>query len=215
MDNLSKSLEAHYLKGEYAEAQKLLLANKDQFDLGLFHYNLGTTLMKMGNFAAGRYHMEKALKAGYVDSKVLHNLSVAKSHLSVNDIGNSTNPLDIVLSFSLDIPFSLYLSLTLVFAFIMLLLIRLKKLTRPYLMIVLGVIVFLPLFYAGIFLNRFNFAMTLNDSPLREGPSQIYGELTKVKAGSKFIVGESQGDWFYIKSPTSMVGWIKKDDIAF
>lgn len=215
MDEISKSLEAHYLKGEYAEAQKLLLANKDQFDLGIFHYNLGTTLMKMGNFAAGRYHLEKALKNGYVDTKVLHNLSVAKSQLAVNDIGNSSNPLDLALSFSLDIPFSLYLSATLIFSIVALLFVRFKKVTRWYGMTFLAVLALLPILYAGIFLNRFNFALALSDTSLREGPSQIYGELSKVKAGSKFIVGENQGDWYYIKSPASMTGWVKKEDIAF
>lgn len=215
MDDLSKSLEAHYLKGEYAEAQKLLLANKDQFDPGIFHYNLGTTLMKQGNFAAGRYHLEKALKNGYVDSKVIHNLSVAKSQLAVNDISNSNNPLDLALSFSLDIPFSLYLSGTLILSLLAMLLIRLKKVTRLYGIIILAVVVMFPILYAGLFVNRFNFAMALTDSSLREGPSQIYGELSKIKAGSKFIIGEMQGDWYYIKSPASMAGWIKKDDIAF
>lgn len=215
MDDLGKSLEALYLKGDYAEAQKILLANKDQFPPGVFHYNLGTTLMKMGNNAAGRYHLEKALKNGYVDTKVFHNLSVAKTHLGVSDIESSKNPVDLLLSFSLDIPFSLYLSCTLIFALFTLVLYRFKKIVRWYSVTALLVFGLLPLLYSTLFLSHFNFAIALSDTPLREGPSQIYGELSKVKGGSKFIVGELQDGWYYIKSPASMAGWVKKDDIAF
>ena len=215
MDEISKSLEGLYLKGEFAEAQKVLLANKDQFSPGLFHYNLGTVLMKMGNHAAGRYHLEKALKNGYVDTKVFHNLSVAKSHLGVSDVENSGNPFDAILSFSLDIPFSLYLTLTLIFALCLALLMKLKMLVRWSRVGICFAFVLLPVLYYSFFLSRFNFAIALSDAPLREGPSQIYAELSKVKAGSKFIIGESQDGWYYIKSPSTMTGWIKKDDLAF
>ncbi len=215
MDDLGKSLEALYLKGDYQEAQKVLLANKDQFEPGVFHYNLGTTLMKMGNFAAGRYHLEKALKNGYVDTKVLHNLSVAKGHLGVSDIESSKKPLDMLLSISLDIPFSLYLSLTLFFALFVILLYKLKKIVKSYVLVGALILSLLPVLYSLFFIGQYNYAVALSDTPLREGPSQIYGEISKVKAGSKFIVGEMQDGWYYIQSPNFLAGWVKKDDIAF
>lgn len=215
MDDLGKSLEALYLKGDYQEAQKVLLAHKDQFEPGVFHYNLGTTLMKMGNFAAGRYHLEKALKNGYVDSKVIHNLSVAKGHLGVSDIESSKKPLDMLLSISLDVPFSLYLSLTLIFALLVLVLYKFKKIMKGYLVIAALVLSLIPVLYSLLFVGQYNYAVALSDTPLREGPSQIYGEISKVKAGSKFIVGEMQDGWYYIQSPNFLAGWVKKDDIAF
>jgi hypothetical protein len=79
--------------------------------------------------------------------------------------------------------------------------------------ILIGIISLLPI--SGIiYLRTFHFAIVLADAAIYEGPSAIYKQVTVAKAGTKFIVGQKSDDWYFIKAPTHIVGWVKKQDLA-
>ena len=111
---IMKTLQSLYLAGDYKKARDLLLKNKNSFDEGVFHYNLGTIYLKTKDFAVGRYHLEKALRKGYVSSKTLSNLESAKKYLKVEDISTSDSIYDQGISTALNIPGSHYLMATLI-----------------------------------------------------------------------------------------------------
>jgi tetratricopeptide (TPR) repeat protein len=106
------SFEELYLKNNYKGAANYLLQNKQQLSSGIFHYNLGTVYSKMGDYAAARFHLEKAIKDGYINSSSLNNLKFIKSQLQVDDISNSTGFPDEVMNIALSIPSAAYFSFT-------------------------------------------------------------------------------------------------------
>jgi hypothetical protein len=59
-----------------------------------------------------------------------------------------------------------------------------------------------------------NEAIILKDIAVYEGPSKIFSEKGKLKAGSKVVLGEFKDGWFFIEFPLSQVGWIAKDQVG-
>ena len=141
---LSKSLEDPYLKHDYDTVQKKLLENKEFFDLGVFHYNLGTVLGKQKNFPAARYNLEKSLHLGFLDSRLKNNLQTVKKHLARNDIDTSYHWRDQFLNFGLSIPEPLFITWTLICLLVVLLLMRLRKLQRKITIVICLFLSILP-----------------------------------------------------------------------
>jgi tetratricopeptide (TPR) repeat protein len=209
-----KSFEALYLKKDYKGAVNYLLSHKQQLNSGIFHYNLGTVYSKIGDFPAARYHLEKALKEGYINSSSLNNLTYVKTQLQVDDLSTSANLPDEVMNSVLSVPAQAYLSLTLVFFLAGMLLIKSKKVTRKMTMVLLLLMALTPVLFSQLYLEKVNYAVAFKDVPLYEGPSKIFSEKGKVRAGSKIVLGEFKEGWFYVKFPISLAGWISKDQIG-
>jgi len=106
--------EELYLKKDYKGAISYLLQNKQQLNSGIFHYNLGTVYSKIGEYPAARFHLEKSIKEGYINSSSLNNLTYVKSQLQVDDISTSTNLPDELMNTALSIPPAAYMSLSLI-----------------------------------------------------------------------------------------------------
>ena len=212
--DLPTSLENLYLKQDYATVQKKLLENKDTFDPGVFHYNLGTILGKQGNFPAARYHLEKSLKLGFFDSRLKENLQTIKIHLANRDLDNSDHWRDQLLNWGPGFPESVFLTWSLLWCLGILLLIRFKKMIRKVTITISFLLSILPISLSKFYFNDINYAINLQNTPLREGPSSIYPEMMMIEAGSKFIVREGNDGWFYIKSPSFLTGWVRGDHLA-
>lgn len=212
--SVASSFEELYLKKDYKGAANYLLQNKKQLSSGIFHYNLGTVYSKLGDFPAARFHLEKAIKDGYINSSSLNNLSYIKNQLQVDDLSNSTSIPDQIMNSALMVPSSGYLSLALILILIGLLFIRSKKLIKKISIIIFFIIAISPILFSGIFLNKINYAVAFKDIPLYEGPSKIFTEKGKVRAGSKIILGEFKDGWFYVKFPISLTGWVSKDQLG-
>lgn len=212
--SIDQSFESLYLQKNYKGAAQYLLANKQQFDSGIFHYNLGTVYSKLGDQAAARYHLEKAIKEGYVNSASLNNLSYVKSLLQVDDLSTSTSLPDKFINFSLNLPPQAYLSVTLLLILLSMLLIRTKKLTSKVIIFVSLLLSLLPIGYSTLYLNNVNYAVALKEIPLYEGPSKIFNEKGKIRAGSKIILGEFKDGWFFVEYPLSLAGWVGKDQLG-
>lgn len=208
------SFEELYLKKDYKGAANFLLQNKQQLDSGIFHYNLGTVYTKLNDFPAARYHLEKAIKEGYINSSSLNNLAFIKSQLQVDDVSTSTSLPDQFINSAISLPQSSYLSLTLVLVLLGIALIKSKKLVKKFAIIVFTLIALSPVIFAYTYLGQINYAITFKEVPLFEGPSKIFTEKGKVRAGSKIILGEYKDGWFYVKFPISLAGWVSKDQIG-
>ena len=98
------NFEELYLKKDYKGAANYLLQNKQQLNSGIFHYNLGTVYSKMGDYPAARFHLEKAIKEGYINSSSLNNLTYIKTQLQVDDLSTSSNLPDQLMNSALAIP---------------------------------------------------------------------------------------------------------------
>ncbi len=208
------NFEQLYVKKEFKAAANWLIQNKQQYSSGIFHYNLGTVYSKMGDYSAARFHLEKAIKMGYINSSSLNNLNFIKSQLQVDDISTSNSVIDQFMNSSLAVPSSAYLSMTLVMMIIVLLLIKSKKLVGKMTIATLLVIALFPLAYSSLYLDSVNYAVAFKETTLYEGPSKIFQEKGKIKSGSKIILGEYRDGWFYVKYPISLAGWASKDQLG-
>ena len=210
----ANSFEELYLKKDFKGAANYLLQNKQQLNSGIFHYNLGTVYSKMGYYAAARFHLEKAIKEGYINSASINNLTYVKTQLQVDDISTSTSFPDQVMNTALTIPSTAYLSLTLLLLLAGILLLKSKKLVRKTSIVLFAILVVLPVLFSQFYLDKVNYAVAFKDVSLFEGPSKIFSEKGKIKAGSKIILGEFKEGWFYVKFPISSAGWINKDQLG-
>lgn len=209
-----KSFEKLYLKKDYKGAVNYLLQNKQQFNSGIFHYNLGTVYSKIGDQPAARFHLEKAIKEGYINSSSLNNLTYVKNQLQVDDLSTSSSFPDQFMNYSLAIPSAVYSSLSLLFLLLTITLLKSKKLVKKTSIAIAILLIVLPLSFSSLYLDKINHAVAFSDIPLYEGPSKIFSEKGKVKAGSKIILGEFKEGWFFVKFPISLAGWINKDQLG-
>ncbi len=208
------SFEALYVKKDYKGAVNYLLRNKQSLNSGIFHYNLGTVYSKLGDYPAARFHFEKAIKEGYINSSALNNLGYVKSQLQVDDLSTSSMLADELMNAALTVPSSAYVTITLILLLAGMLMVKAKKIKRKVTMALGILIVATPVLFSQFYLEKVNYAVTFKDIPLYEGPSKIFSEKGKVRAGSKIILGEFKEGWFYVKFPISLAGWINKDQLG-
>jgi hypothetical protein len=203
-----------YLKKDYKGAAQYLLDNKKQFESGIFHYNMGTVYSKMGDQATARFHLEKSIQDGYINSSSLNNLAFVKSQLQVDDLSTSTSLPDQIISTATAIPMSGYFSITLILVLIFTLMIRLKKIQKKWIITLVFLLSLTPVLFSNFYVKNINYAVVLKEIPLYEGPSKIFSEKGKVRAGSKVVLGQFKDGWFYIEFPISLSGWISKDQLG-
>ncbi|MBY0413146.1 MAG: hypothetical protein K2Q18_03225 [Bdellovibrionales bacterium] len=208
------SFDELYLKKDYKAAAQYLLDNKQRFDSGIFHYNLGTVYSKMGDQAAARFHLEKAISDGYINGSSLNNLAVVKSQLQVDDLGTSTSFPDQIVSVATSIPHAGYFSITLALILFFMILVRFGQIQKKWVMAVVFILAITPALFSTFYINNVNYAVALKDAPLYEGPSKIFSEKGMVRAGSKVVLGEFKEGWFYVEFPISLSGWVNKDQIG-
>ena len=210
----NNQFEELYLKKDYKGAIEYLLQNKQQMDSGIFHYNLGTVYSKSGDLAAARFHLEKSIKEGYINSASINNLAFVKSKLEIDDLSTSQSLPDQIMNGALAVPQSAWISITLTFVLISLILFRTKKIVRKTLIGLVFVLSIAPFLFSQFVLQKVNYAVAFKDVSLYEGPSKVFSEKGKLKAGSKVILGDFKEGWFYVKFPISSAGWISKDQLG-
>lgn len=210
-----QSLESLYLEGQFQKAVDYLIEHKTSLDEGHFHFNLGTIYGKMEQHAIGRFHLEKAIKKGYINSQSLNNLKAVEGKLLIEDVSNSDSFYERSVSSAMVYPTEIYLLLTLILVFITGMLIRLKVVKSFGAKFSIFAISFIPIIGFYFILSPLQFAISLEDISIMEGPSQIYEEKASLKAGSKIVVDKQSGDWFFIKLPAHKSGWIKRKSLGF
>ncbi len=212
---LLKSLEALYLEGDYQQGIDLLLANKDIFSSGLYHYNLGTFYTRMGELGAGRYHLELSRQEGHLAPDLLNNISFIEHQLGSADLSQSLHMSDRLLNFFLSWPFQTYLFIALILTVVVLcLFVWLKprgRLVRPYFLLCI-----VPLLPIGsyFFFDQHKLAIVIDASEILEGPSAIYRSDGQIQAGTKVIVGREYNGWHFIERPQVYKGWVSGESLG-
>lgn len=214
INEISKSLETLYLDSKFDKAIDLLLESKDQLSAVDFHYNLGTVYTKMGDLGPGRYHLELAMKKGYIGSDLLNNLAVIKSKIQGINLSLSNDFGDRFIGFISQIPLSYVISITLVLLIVSVLLYKFKQIKNKASLVILLVLSMVPIgVHQGALAGK-TFAINLKEMKVYEGPSSVYDVKASLPGGYKFILGKQDGEWFYIDHPVSLAGWVKKEDIG-
>ncbi len=199
------------MDGSWDQAKDVLIENKVKFQKGLFHYNLGTVLYKQEQFAAARYHFEKALLNGFYQNESIHNLFVVKKKIQAETYEKPVTYEGHFYLSVLSYPTSFFVSLTLLF---ILATVLAKKHISRYVLVFL---LFISLFPIGIksYTDTFHHkAVTLSEISVYEGPSGIFSESSSLPAGIKVILGKQKDGWIYIKYPLQFSGWVKREKLG-
>ncbi|MCP4913678.1 MAG: hypothetical protein GY909_11230 [Oligoflexia bacterium] len=209
-----KSLSEQYTSGNYDEVIDGFLSIKGKIPKDLFHYNLGSAFAKKGEYGAGRYHLELALQSGYWQEPVIKNINSILKVQSIKDISNSKlmkektlNKIDYI---SMDIFIFVSLVILLVSLFI-----RLKKIINTKVLIPLIVLALVPVGTKYLYSTSYKTAVVLENSQLYEGPSRAFESGFDIQAGSKIIIGKKSDDWFFIRYPESLSGWVNAKKLGF
>ena len=213
-DEILKSLEELYLKKNYEEASTLLIKNKSDLDTGLFHYNLGTVYAKWGNLAAGRYHIEKSIKSGFVNSASLNNNQFIKEQLALDDLNTSKSLNDQWMDFSLALPLGAYLLFALTLSLIAVGWKKLNKEVNSYVLAFLLIVGVAPLTYKLTVVDKINYAVLLEEGVVREGPSRIFDQKAALNPGTKVIITKYDNGWYFISNPIHLSGWIERKNLG-
>lgn len=203
-----------YAKKDFKNAVDYLLHNKQQFSSGTFHYNLGTTYAKLGDVGAARFHLEKAREAGVYHSAMINNLRFVEAKIDAEDLSTSTSFADQVIDYSLKVPTSGYLTISLFLLIITTLIFIKNKQMNSLKSWCILVVCLTPIMYSQFYLQSLNQAVSLKEITVYEGPSKIFQEKGKIKPGAKVLLGEFKDGWFFIKYPTSLSGWVNKDNLG-
>jgi hypothetical protein len=213
-DEILKSLEELYLKKNYEEASTLLIKNKSDLDTGLFHYNLGTVYAKWGNLAAGRYHIEKSIKSGFVNSASLNNNQFIKEQLALDDLNTSKSLNDQWMDFSLALPLGAYFLFALTLSLIAVGWKKFNKDVNSYVLAFLLILGVAPLTYKLTVVDKVNYAVLLEEGAVREGPSRIFDQKAALNPGTKVIITKYDNGWYFISNPIHLSGWIERKNLG-
>lgn len=207
------SLESLYLKKDFAGAKDYLLKHRDMFNIGQFHYNFGTLDLKLGNYATARFHLEKALLEGQQHPKVYKNLEVATQLLQLQPADQEIGLLDQLVMKGKSIPLDAFVTIFLAIIFLLALVWARKWVVKKWILSGMAILSICPLIIY-FYLHQLSIAIVLKDVTLREGPSKLYSESNHIPAGSKLILGEKNGTWFFVKSPLKFAGWVEQDNLG-
>lgn len=207
-----KSLESLYVGGKFDEAIKSLIAQKANFEIGPFHYNLGTLYAKKGEHAIARFHFEKAIKAGFIGDEVLNNLAYSTKTLQLDKVESDNLALDVYYS-SFFSSFSILLMIIGIYFLLVLMFRKMQKISlkATTALLIVGVI---PLVVKFTMNRDLKEAILLKKSAVKEGPSAIFESHQELPAGIKLIVTKPKDGWYLIKYPSHFSGWVQSADLG-
>lgn len=212
MIKLQEQMEVLYIKKDYAKVQELLLQNRDQFSDGQFYYNYGTLFLKMGKIGPARYNFEKAIDQGWVTAGLKKNYSIVYSSVSVDPM-KSDNIVDRVNASFEAVPWWGILAITLITINILLVFLTRKKLKIKQFIILVLISVFL-FGGLGVYKSKLSSAIALKETPIKEGPSNIYEDVSTLPDGAKVIIERRDSGWLLISAPKQFSGWVKANDLG-
>ncbi len=209
-----QQFEEFYANKQFATARDVLLQNKQQFSSGIFHYNLGTTYAKLGDFGAARFNLEKAIHEGFSNSKSKNNLSYVIEQLKVEDLSTSDTISDRSMNLLLSVSRDAYLGIGLFLAVLILTIAIIKKMKWKSTLALSIMFLLLPIAIGQLIESKVHYAIALKDVEMYEGPSKIFQQKGSLKAGAKVIIEENKEGWIFIKYPENLAGWVRKDNLG-
>ncbi len=208
MSEVLKSLESLYTQGKVEEAINLLKENELNFDRPLFHYNLGTMLVKNKQLPQARFHLEVAKVLGYKPTMVDNNIDFVKENLGLLRLEEPRNLKENYHVTIEGVPREYFVTFFLVS--ILLGLYFYKRVKRVWVLI-LFIVISASLPFAKVYQNQLmKVGIVSTDTPLREGPSDVFEQTGELPAGLKVFISEIRDDsWYFVESPKMFRGWVE------
>ncbi len=208
MNQQLKEIEKFYTSKDYDGGVKYLNSVKSSLDDSVYHYNLGTFLAKKNELSMARFHFELAKDLNFNKSMLDNNLKVVKQNLQVNIIEQPESVTEHLIH-SIDLfPKDYFLSFFLLILLISSLLF--KKFKSLSVAILLMLLAITPLATKKIINDKYKEAIVTESSPVFDGPSDVFEQITEAPNGVKIILSqERENNWFFIDYPEPLRGWIK------
>jgi hypothetical protein len=214
-DEILKQAQQFFVNKDYESALSVIREGKPHLDTGLFHYNLGSIYTKSGELGPGRYHLEKAKKAGFNYPMLWKNLNYIKNQPQVMDPTKAKDYQEVFVGKVLDIPFSFVSIACLFILAVLILLFRKSILNLKKTVLCVFVLVLLPPVTSIAIKKGYRYAIALKPVRVYEGPSKIYPDFGEIAAGSRVVVGKLHDSWYFLLSPSSISGWVDRTHLAF
>jgi hypothetical protein len=208
-DEFLKSLEPLYLENQWEEAITRLNESRELLDPWIYHYNAGTLYSNMQSYGAGRYHLEKALMYPGDRSLVMANLDFVLDKLGPIDFSFGLTQLESWAIYLLGFPeqYAILISILLLILFSVVWRFRPAKRWYTFMLCVLLAVVSVAL--DQFWVRTYSVGIVIEDVEVRIGPSEIFEEKTKIRAGTKLLFRSSESaQWYQIIKPQRFIGWI-------
>lgn len=199
-----------YQKQKYQEAIKLLQKSKDKFEPGVYEYNLGLVFMRNDQLVQARIQFEKAKYNGFYSTELKEAMSEVTSRLEVKTLEQPSTFKDEFNSVVLQVPFDVYIFISLIFIFLVL---WLYKKIDKYQTTILALFAILPTVFYYQYVARHEKIILLNDEFLYRGPSKMFEQIQLAPKGMKLFTGKDHNGWRFVESPESHKGWFKTDQV--
>ena len=92
--------------------------------------------------------------------------------------------------------------------------IRFQKIQKKWIIAIVLLLSLTPIAISYFYVKNIDYAVALKDIEIYEGPSKIFNEKGKIRAGSKIVLGQFKEGWFYVEFPISLSGWVSKDQLG-
>ncbi|RLC48999.1 MAG: hypothetical protein DRH57_01020 [Candidatus Cloacimonadota bacterium] len=217
-----------YKEQKYEQARDiyLQLVQKDVKNSKLF-FNLGNTYFKLQKYGKARLYYEKARKLSPNDKDILYNIQFIKQYLTdkvpeeedsfiLKVLKKINNFFGINLVLWVILGLFIILSVQLIF----LILCRREKdvQLQKFLLSITAVIFMFSLFYGIVKLSYFQkneFGVIISDTiDGYSGPGTDYKKTFTIHEGLKVSIEEEQDNWYLIKLPNGIGGWIEKSHLG-
>lgn len=200
-----KTVEALYTQKDYQGALKLLQENQTKVSSGLWNYNVGTVLGKLGNYPLARFHLLQAEKEGFHTKELILNRELVESRLEISKLEKPSVWTDYVVQGSsfLSQGFLTTISLVLVIAGIVSLFKRSSYKTVS-LFLVSGAMVL----SLNWWVSSWTKMIVVQPQIIHSGPSAIFPTQESLPAGL-LMVTRQEGEWLEVIYPARFSGWVK------
>ncbi len=204
-----KTVEALYAQKNYEAALLKLQQNQSSIPDDIWHFNMGTTYGKLGNWPLARYHLLTSEARGLVSSKLTKNKTFIEEKIGVQKLEQPLGTTDYLVRAGMLASEGILTLMSLLFLIGGLLVLWRKRNIRAF-----GLCLIVTVFSLGLnlWIEHWNRFVVIDPQTIFEGPSTIFASRGEVPAGV-FLVTKPEDDWLKIIYPSRFVGWVKSTGI--
>src|SRR5690606_30028350 len=153
-------------------------------------------------------------KGAYSES-LINNLDYSVAQMGLIQAGGGSwyqNTVEVINS----LPVEFWISLTLIFLSVAIWKLRFQLKAKAYFrLVVFSLLATTAQVYYWGFLNDQMYAIVLEELPVHEGPSAVFGVQKTLRAGEKIRVGKTAEGWSLIVAPAFYRGWVQNESLGF
>ncbi len=199
-----KTVEALHVRKDYEGALIELQKNEASIPDEIWHFNMGTTFGKLGNWPMARYHFLAAEERGLVSESLSNNRAIAEEKLETQKLERPLDAGDYLVRAGLFAAQGVltFLGLLLLIAGLL----QARRKTLRTFSACLGLAV--ALLGLNYWIGQWHRAVVVEPQAIFEGPSTIFATRGEVLPGV-LVVTRPREDWLEIIYPSRFEGWIR------